>query len=92
MTIKINEDYTIKADRYNWIVITSYNGKDRGGNLKRQTRENYHPTLLRACQWIVDDSVKKCESVKKLIDKIEETQKILIDKISPIEPDVDKDA
>lgn len=41
--IEINERFTLRRDRYNWILTETYWGQDKDGNPKKHTRESYHP-------------------------------------------------
>ena len=81
MDIRINDDYIIKADKYQWIVQSYRDGLSKNKQPIRTKRETYHGTLLQACQWILNDSAKSCDSVQELVNKIEETHNLLREQI-----------
>ena len=81
--IKINNDYTIKSDKYQWIVESFRDGLSKKDKQPiRSKSETYYGTLLQACQWILNDSAKECDSVQALVNKLEETHRLLSEQIA----------
>ena len=64
--IKFNEDYSFERDNYCWTLHHSYDGKDKKGNTKRQSRDTYHGTLEQVCHHIVDREAGKCTDMAEL--------------------------
>ena len=75
--ISIDEKYTLRADGYQWIVFVIADG-----NKSKRGRNTYHATLKQACAWIIDDSIKRCDSIESLKAKIDETMQLLMDGIN----------
>ena len=74
--ISIDEKYTLRADGYQWIVFVIADS-----NKSKRGRNTYHATLKQACAWIIDDSIKRCDSIESLKDKIDETMQLLSERI-----------
>ena len=66
MKIQVSENFYITADRYNWIAVEIYKGKDKNGNPKKQERETYHPSLERCLNHIRDTDMKSSETLEQL--------------------------
>ena len=67
MMIKVNDDFEIRTDPYNWILDEWFDGKDKEGNLRRQKRTTFHANLEQICGVIIDRSASKCESLDEII-------------------------
>ena len=50
---KISENYSIRKDRYQWILIEHYMAKDKDGNPKELTRDSYHSDLKQVAAYLV---------------------------------------
>jgi len=66
MIIFCNGDFTAERDKFQWILTEWYDGKDREGNTKRQSRESYYATLAQVCGEIIDRSAAKCDGIEDL--------------------------
>ena len=62
--------FTITSDKFQWILTEAYDGKDRKGNPKVQTRETYHATLEQCCMAIVQREAKLVDDVAGVINAI----------------------
>lgn len=62
--------FTITSDKFQWILTEAYDGKDREGNAKIQTRENYYATLEQCCMAIVQREAKLVDDVAGVINAI----------------------
>lgn len=67
-------EYFVRRDRYQWILVQMIDGKDREGNPKKQERETYHVTLEQVCSNIIDRQCGKCTSVEELTQLLKETK------------------
>ena len=65
--IKINDEFSMDRDKYQWILYQSYLGKDRDGNPKTHTRETYYSKLDQIAGAIIDKSAKRCETIEELV-------------------------
>jgi len=52
---KISENYSIRKDRYQWILIEHYLGKDKDDNPKELTRDSYHSTLEQVAKYLINN-------------------------------------
>jgi len=64
--IKISEDFECETDKYQWILHQWYDGKDKDGKTKRQTKQTYHSSLAQVCDVVIDKSASMCESMAEL--------------------------
>lgn len=58
--------FTAERDKYQWILTEWYDGKDKHGNHKRQSRETYHASLAQVCSVVIDRMAGHCESMEGL--------------------------
>jgi len=71
MNIKINNQFSITGDSYNWVVQEWYDGKDKNGNHKRQHKDSYYSSLSHALKIISEKSLLGCESAEEILDRLE---------------------
>jgi len=62
--------FVITSDKHNWILTENYDGKDRDGNAKTQSRESYYATLEQCCNAIIQRDAKHAETLNEVIDEI----------------------
>ena len=63
--IKLTEKWSVYRDRYQWVLVETYVGKDRKGNPKEQEKEHYFPWLSQALRRAAD---RDCENAVALSD------------------------
>ena len=56
--IKISDKFSVSSDKYNWILHENYQGQDKGGNSKVQTRISYHANIDQVAKAIVEQTAK----------------------------------
>ena len=66
--IKLDDKFSIRRDRYQWILTQTYEGKDRKGNPKKQSRENYFGKIDQVASYINNVLGEKCETLDELIE------------------------
>ena len=76
--IKLDENYTIDSDAYNWILRyeRTYLGKDKEGKPKEQTaiEESYHASFKQCILKYIDEASKECDSLNAILDKLSEIE------------------
>ena len=77
--ITYNERFSFWRDGNNWILIETYNGHDKHGKPKSQTRESYFSRLSHLFNEIVDRTAGEAEDLEELGKKIQETKDKLVD-------------
>ena len=60
--IKINDNYSVTSDRYQWVLTEYRKGHDKDGNDKTHTKQTYHRTLEQVAKYVCEQSIKPCES------------------------------
>lgn len=65
--IKVNDRFSIDKDKYNWILLETYTGKDKDGNPKEHTRETFYANLGQIAQEIINRRCKECDSLDEII-------------------------
>lgn len=66
--ITLTENWKLRNDKYQWILIHEYDGKDKEGNAKRHTRESYHGNLSQVAKYIVNQEAKAAEQLEYILD------------------------
>ena len=69
--IKINEEYSLDSDRYQWILIKG-NAKTYYGNLSQVVRR------------LLNDSAKGCSNLIEVADRVEQMSQVLGKQLKPI--------
>ena len=64
--IQINDRWSVYRDKYQWVLIETYTGKDKDGNTKTHTRETYHPWLGMAMRWAAECDCEGADSFKSI--------------------------
>lgn len=76
--IKLDENYTIDSDSYNWILRyeRTYEGKDKLGNPKEQTstEESFHANFKQCILEYINKTSKWCDSLVAILDKLNEVE------------------
>ena len=69
INIKINRNWSVKSDIYNWILINKVGNRIEG--------TTYHNSLGSLCKSYVDDSIKdtQCKDLDSLIKAVEKSTK-----------------
>jgi hypothetical protein len=79
--IKLDKNYTLISDPYNWILRFEEvkEGKDKEGNLKEiiSTKETYHANIKQAIMKYVDESLKNIPELALIIEKLESIEESL---------------
>ena len=65
--------FEISNDKYQWILTEYYDGRDKNGNPKMQSRENYFGTLEQVCLEIVNRDSKLADDVAGMIEAMSES-------------------
>lgn len=69
-TIKINDNFEITSDKYQWILTQWSDGIGKKGENKgkpiRVKRESYYGRVDQACNEIVNREAKNCETLAEL--------------------------
>ena len=85
--IKINDDFSITNDRSGWTVHHSYattNPKTKEATSK--TIPKYFATLAQSCNYVLDNSLKSCESITELLEQIQASKAEIIQAINHLNP------
>jgi len=68
--ITLNERFSLHRDRYNWILVETYDGFEGKGDQRRlvkKTRESYHPWPDFALRWMCELQAQGAGSVREVI-------------------------
>ena len=70
--IKLDDNYTIDSDAYNWILRCekTYMGKDKQGNPKEQTsiNETFHASFKQCILEYINETAKECKDLISIIE------------------------
>jgi hypothetical protein len=66
--ITLTENWKLDSDKHQWILIQSYDGKDKDGLLKRHEKQSYHGTLAQVAKYIVNQEAKAAEQLEYILD------------------------
>lgn len=66
--IKLSDDFECENDERHgqWILHEHYDGTDKDGKPKRQSRTLYYGSFYQICNVIIDRKVAKCESLEEI--------------------------
>ena len=74
--IKLDNEYWIEMDAYNWILKyeSEEYAKEVMGDLKMVTTKDewYYPTLRMCLKSYCDKTLKECSSIEKVIERIDD--------------------
>lgn len=62
--------FDISSDKHQWILTESYEGKDKDGNPKMQSRESYFSTIEQCCIAIIQREAKMVDDVEGIVNAI----------------------
>jgi hypothetical protein len=65
----INESFRVDQDKYNWILIETYEGLDKDKNPKMQEDKTFYPTLEKLLISVLDKSIEG-DTVENILDSI----------------------
>lgn len=85
--IKVTDRWSVYRDKYQWVLVDTYAGKDKDGNAKDHTRETYHPWLDYAMRSAAD---RDCEGAGVFSD-IEKAYKNIQDSLASRSREVEGD-
>lgn len=72
--IKLDGNYTIDSDAYNWILRfeKTYMGRDKEGNPKEHTSidESYHANFKQCVLQYLNNTLKPCEALNEVLAKL----------------------
>jgi len=80
--IKLTENYSLDYDRYQFILINHYDGKDKKGEVKKQQKQTYHGTLEQVAKQILNQSVKEAKDICEMSDKLLSVAKEIAENLS----------
>ena len=66
----INDKFKIDSDKYQFILIETYEGKDRDGYPKQHERMTYYPCLEQCLKAIRDEECKEAGTVAELLEAL----------------------
>ncbi|MDF2873352.1 MAG: hypothetical protein K0R22_35 [Sporomusa sp.] len=67
--LKINDDWQIISDQYNWILQQRFVAEESGK--ERWSTEGYYPTLAGAVKGLVENEIKVPADIKGILEKLE---------------------
>lgn len=70
MDIKVNDNFRIASDKYQYILIESYEGQDKDGNSKIHENQSYYPSLELCLRAVRDSEVKQCETIDHIFEAL----------------------
>jgi len=70
-TLKITDSLKANRDKSGWTLTWSYNGQDKDGNDKVQTREFYYGNLGGCLRKALDIDAGSCKSLVDVIKSLE---------------------
>ena len=62
---KVSDNYSIRKDRYQWVLVEHYLAEDKDGNPKEATRDSYHSTLEQVAKYLMNN--KEQHSLERYI-------------------------
>jgi hypothetical protein len=66
--IKLNDQFEIHRDSYNWILVEWRDGFNKDGEPTITGKNSYHPNLKMISRYLLDEQAKDCESLQEIID------------------------
>lgn len=69
--------FAAHRDTYQWILTEYYEGKDKHGNVKTNSRISYHPNLSQVCGKVIDKCMGDCETLEEVISLLKNANLIL---------------
>jgi len=72
LKIKVSDNFTIRADRYNYILVETYESLSREtGKLEIRERESYYPSIEQCVRAVRQHQVKLCEGIDELMEALQ---------------------
>ena len=75
--IPINDRFSLRRDRQNWILVETYTGLDKDKKPKTQKRETYHPWPDTALRHMCELQAQDVNSITEFIGLIESAVELL---------------
>ncbi|AGO47311.1 hypothetical protein Phi19:1_gp021 [Cellulophaga phage phi19:1] len=75
----LDKNYKLTGETYNWVLEYESDLKTKDGKEYKSSNTWYFPKIEQALNKYIDESVKPCDGVYKVIDRLNEIQSILID-------------
>ena len=72
----LDNRYSLSSDRFNWIVTESYEGRDKDGNSKVQTREHFFSCLHSCVNWLLRNNCKDVDSLKEIVEELQKARDV----------------
>lgn len=86
--IAVNEEWSFQIDHYGWMCHRWHwtdpdtrLSKKHGTGSQRICVTTYHATLRQVVNFILDQSVEKCEDLESLIKYLDRAEEILLEKL-----------
>ena len=78
-SIKLDEYYRIEADVSSWSLIYEQESEELNdkGNPILSRKQSWHGTLPAALMWYVSETLKSCDSIDAVLNKLEDLEKRL---------------
>ena len=70
LRLVINDSFRIEADKYQYILIESYMGKDKDGNPKMMEHKSYYPTLEQCIRAVRNMDIKRSSTIDEIFDAL----------------------
>lgn len=83
--IEITPQWSVYRDKYQWVLVESYEGKDGRGNPKTHKRETYHPWLDHAMRYAADRSCEGAESLQAIAAVYQSLQEAVSGRVGAVE-------
>lgn len=65
--VLLDGDFVVESDSRGWTLITRYMGHTREGESVIKEKRTYHQSFEKVLRKVVDNSIKKCESIEEVI-------------------------
>lgn len=65
--ILLDGDFVVESDLRGWTLITRYIGHNREGDPVIKEKRTYHDSFEKILKKVVDNSIKKCDSIEEVI-------------------------
>ena len=79
--IKVNDNYRIESDYYNFILIEKYMGKDaETGEPKEHERKQFFPNIEQCLRRVRENEIKACFDIDEVVAVLQKSYEL--DKIS----------
>ena len=78
MMIKINDEFSMDRDKYQWILHQTYMGRNKiTGEPKPQSRQTYYSRIDQIAKAIIDKSLKRCDTAEDILSYLSSAEAIV---------------